>query len=228
MLQPTPSLLEALRDSAHYVPWNRAWDRFVALCEAPLLGHLSGKFPVLSRTELLDVFQETMVKMRRSGIREADPAKGGIASLLYTIAGRCAIDALRKREVRSRHAVSLDASRSMDDTELHESVSTPAAASADDAWEEKRALVDDALAVLLRSGAFAAKTLSIFRELMHGDTPQTLADRHQTSVGNVYQSKSAVLQRLAAVMALVDGQGLTVEQAVARSSPSTRHDSTMP
>jgi DNA-directed RNA polymerase specialized sigma24 family protein len=218
MLQPTPSLLEALRNSADYVPWNRAWDRFVGLCEAPLLAHLAAKFPVLSRAEFLDVFQESMVKMRRTGIREADPARGGVAALLCTVAARCAIDALRKREVRARHTVPLDAGGPADDRlSLHEKITVEAPV-ADAGWDEKRALVEEALAALLRSGAFATKTLAIFRDLMNGETPQTLAARHETSTGNVYQSKSAVLQRLAAVMALVDAQGLSLEDAIARTA----------
>jgi DNA-directed RNA polymerase specialized sigma24 family protein len=221
MIQPTPSLVEALRNSAEFVPWNRAWHRFVSLCEAPLLGHLAGKFPVLSSTELLDVFQETMVKMRRSGIREADPAKGGVAALLYTVAGRCAIDALRKREVRARNTVPLDAGGPAEDrVSLHEKITLEARPTVAAEWEEKCALVDDALEVLLRTGAFAPKTVSMFQDLMRGESPQITAERHRTSTGNVYQSKSAILQRLAAVMALVDRDGLTLEEAVARTHPS--------
>lgn len=213
MVEYSKSLEAGLIDSQG-PNWQSAWVRFMKITEGPLLGFLAKHFPILNHADLLDVLQVTMVKMRVSGIRNLDSGKGGINALLHTIARNSAVDAVRRKQVRSRNSVSLDAPVGDDGAAaLHDLVGLEPDTSGLD-HTDQITLVMEALPLLVKHRFLAEKTADIFQDLLQGRSPVEVAERHATSRGNVDQTKNSVLKRLVVVMGILDEGDHSLEEAV--------------
>lgn len=213
MIATQHSLVGRLREGVS----NSDWQRFYALYEKPILAYAAARS--LSHADCCDVLQETMVKMLRVGFARFNPDKGKFTGFLFNIARCCVIDAIRRRSRRESLHVSLEAplveSVSPGHNLLPGNADTPA-----DAAERhgQMALALTALDYLIERNCFQPKTVELFKAvLVEQRDPKEIASAFQTSTGNVYQAKHAVLTRLRLMLEALD-RGLDLEQALASRS----------
>jgi hypothetical protein len=80
-------------------------------------------------------------------------------------------------------------------------------------WEGQVALVHTTLEFLLTQRCFKATTIRLFKAVVfEQESPAAAAQAFNTSVGNVYEAKRAVLVKLKAMLRALD-QGLGLEEA---------------
>ncbi len=192
---------------------NSDWQRFYALYEKPILAFAAARS--LNESDCCDVLQETMVKMLRVGFARFDPGKGRFTNFLFNITRCCVIDALRRRsrgEARhiSLNGTSVDCLSEIGELLPHNS-ETPA-----DAAERagQMALVLTALDFLIERKCFQPRTIELFKAVtIEQKDPKEIARVFQTSTGNVYQAKHAVLTKLRAMLEALE-KGADLEEAL--------------
>lgn len=205
MIATQQSLVGRMREGVS----NTDWQRFYALYEKPILAFAAARS--LNEADCCDVLQETMVRMLRVGFTRFDPDKGKFTGFLFNIARCCVIDAIRRRNRRESRHLPLDAAA---DGSPHPGVhmsDSPA-----DAAERhgQMALVLTALDFLIERKSFKPITVELFKAAtIEQKDPKAIAASFQTSVGNVYQAKHAVLLKLRSMLAALD-KGLDLEQAL--------------
>lgn len=189
------------------------WQRFYSLYEKPILAFAAARS--LNEADCQDVLQETMVRMLRVGFERFDPEKGKFTGFLFNVARGCAVDAIRRRtRTQSRH-IAIDAS-SADETsqphrQLPDKTETPAEAAE---RQGQMALALTVLDYLIEQRCFQPKTIGLFKAAtIQQRTPDEIATAFQTSTGNVYQAKHAVLIKLRSTLDALD-RGLDLEQAL--------------
>jgi len=190
------------------------WQRFYYLYEKPILAYAASH--TLNQAECADVLQETMIKMQRNGFARFDPAKGGFTGFLFNIAKCSVIDAIRRRARAASRHVSIDTSGTDCSTPLAERLAGAFESPADAAEREgQMALVIVALDFLIERKRFQARTVELFKAVTIEQTdPKIVAATFKTSVGNVYEAKRAVLEKLRSMLQALDA-GLDLEQALA-------------
>lgn len=209
MISTQHSLVARLKDSASVSDW----ERFYRLYERPILAIAASKN--LSEADCRDVLQETMVKMFRFGFARYDKEKGRFTPFLFGIARDCTIDALRRNIRKVRRETN---SGSGEVGPLRHDYSEPIAdpnLSPDSmaAVRGQQVLILTALEFLVGRRVFGQKTVDIFKELaFYGKSPIDVANRYNTSRGNVDQAKSAVPKKLRPMYDALD-QGMDLEQA---------------
>lgn len=204
MITTQHSLVERLKTK----PINADWERFYLLYEKPILAVAASCS--LADADCRDVLQETMAKMFQRGFARYDPARGRFTPFLFGIAKDCAIDALRRRARRELVGCSLAPDHSTIRAEHAAWGPTPRDV-AELAGEA--ALLVTALDYLLQKGAFAPKTVAIFKAVAFEQRhPSEVAEAFATSRGNIDQAKSAVLKKLRRMYAALE-QGMDLEQA---------------
>lgn len=213
MIVTQHSLVGRMRDGVS----NSDWQRFYALYEKPILAYAAARS--LSEADCCDVLQETMVKMLRVGFARFDPDKGRFTGFLFNIARCCVVDAIRRRTRRESRHTSLEASSpdhlSPPSSRLSDGADTPA-----DTAERhgQMALVLTALDYLIERKCFQPRTIELFKAAtIEQKDPSEIAATFQTTTGNVYQAKHAVLSRLRSMLEALD-RGLDLEQAFASGS----------
>ncbi len=209
MIVTQHSLVSRMRDGVR----NADWQQFYALYERPILAFAAARS--LNESDCCDVLQETMVKMLRVGFARFDPEKGRFTRFLFHIARCCVVDAIRRRtrgEARhvSLNAVFVDCSSHVAEL-LSDNSETPA-----DAAERhgQMALVLTALDFLIERKCFQPRTIELFKAatIEKRDAKET-AEAFQTSTGNVYQAKHAVLTKLRAMLEALE-KGADLEEAL--------------
>ena len=206
MIPTQISLVARLRDGGG----NSDWEKFYALYEKPILAFAAARS--MSEGECHDVLQETMVKMLRGGFSRFDATKGRFSSFLFHISKCCVIDALRRRMRSDRGHVSID--DPLPAEQLADQSGTPADAAE---RESQLALVLVTLEFLIERKCFQEKTVKIFEAVaIEQKAPQEVAHLFNTSTGNVYEAKRAVLAKLKSMLLALD-EGLDLEQAWAAS-----------
>ncbi len=189
------------------------WKRFYALYEKPILAFAAARS--LNEADCYDVLQETMVRMFQVGFARFDPARGRFTGFLFNIARCCAIDAVRRRSRGESRHLSLDAASAGAAPALRERLPDRADTPADAAERHgQMVLILIALDFLLERKCFHAKTIGIFKAaVIEQKDPREIACTFETSTGNVYQAKHAVLARLRSMLEALDN-GLDLEQAL--------------
>lgn len=188
------------------------WRKFYTLYERPILA-FAASFS-LNEAECADVLQETMIKMLRVGFTRFDPAKGRFTGFLFHFARCCVVDALRRRARQEGRHVPIDLvpGSGFTDHQLTDASGNPAD-HAERAGE--LALILRALDLLVEKQCFRPRTVSFFKAVTFEQrNPQEVADKFETSVGNVYEAKRAVLARLRRVLHALD-RGADLEEALA-------------
>lgn len=190
------------------------WSRFYDIYERPILAFAAAHS--LAESECADVLQETMIKMLRTGFSRFDPAKGRFTGFLFNIARCYVVDAIRRRARREARHTPLHIFSNLHaqqlDTPLLDATADPAGC-AERAGEI--ALVIETLDALLARGLFRPKTVNLFKAVaLDQQDPKRVAEKFGTSVGNVYEAKRAVLNRLGRVLRALD-QGADLEEAFA-------------
>ncbi len=188
------------------------WRNFYNLYERPILAFAASHS--LSEAECADVLQETMIKMLRVGFARFDPAKGRFTGFLFHVARCCVVDALRRRGRRESRHISIDL---MPGSGLTESQMTDGSDGPADRAQRagELALIFRALDLLVEKQSFRPRTVSVFKAVtIEQRNPQEVADEFETSVGNVYEAKRAVLARLRRVLQALD-RGADMEEALA-------------
>lgn len=189
------------------------WGRFYSLYERPILDFAAARS--LSEVECADVLQETMIKMLRVGFARFNPDKGRFTGFLFHVARCCVVDALRRRGRREGRYVSIDGANQQTgkgQLELVDARDDPADL-AERAGE--LALVFRALDLLIEKNCFRPRTVGLFKAVtIEQRDPQEVADEFETSVGNVYEAKRAVLARLRRMLQALD-RGADLEEALA-------------
>ncbi len=190
------------------------WGRFYSLYERPILAFAASHS--LSEVECADVLQETMIKMLRVGFARFDPTKGRFTGFLFHVARCCVVDALRRRGRREGRHVSIDAAAELGagrtPFELVDGNDDPANL-AERAGE--MALIFRALDLMIERHCFRPRTVSLFKAVtIEQRDPQKVAEEFETSVGNVYEAKRAVLARLRRMLQALD-RGADLEEALA-------------
>ncbi len=190
------------------------WSSFYCLYERPILAFAASYS--LDEIECADVLQETMIKMLRVGFARFDPAKGRFTGFLFHIARCCVVDALRRRARRDRRHISIDVTLDPGEGSAGYQLVDAADGPADLAQRAgELALVFRALDLLIEKHCFRPRTVSLFKAVtIEQRSPQDVADEFETSVGNVYEAKRAVLARLRRVLRALD-EGEDLEEALA-------------
>jgi RNA polymerase sigma factor (sigma-70 family) len=210
MIATQHSLVHRMRNGGS----NDDWQRFYLLYEKPILVFAASHS--LNQVECAEVLQETMVKMLRVGFCRFDPAKGGFTGFLFNVAKCCAIDAFRRRaRAESRH-VSIDAPRHDSTVPFADQLAGTFENPADAAERQgQMALVVVTLDFLVERKRFQSRTVELFRAVTIGQMdPKEAANVFETSVGNVYEAKRAVMAKLRTMLQALDA-GLDLEQALA-------------
>jgi len=213
MIATQHSLVLRLRDGVS----NTDWQRFYALYGKPILAFAAARS--LNEADCCDVLQETMVRMLRVGFARFDPDKGKFTGFLFHIVRCCVIDAIRRRSrAESRH-VSLDVPSANSASPVGERFSDNSETPADAAERQgQMALVLIVLNFLIERKSFQAKTVDLFKAVViEQRDPKEIASAFQTTAGNVYQARHAVLAKLRSMLAGLD-QGLDLEQALVSQS----------
>ena len=189
------------------------WGRFYSLYERPILAFASSHS--LSEAECADVLQETMIKMLRVGFARFDPTKGRFTGFLFHVARCCVVDAVRRRGRREGRHVSINGTGELGgggELELVDGCDDPADL-AERAGE--MALIFRSLDLLIEKQCFRPRTVSLFKAVtIEQRDPQEVAEEFETSVGNVYEAKRAVLARLRRMLQALD-RGADLEEALA-------------
>lgn len=189
------------------------WGRFYSLYERPILAFAASHS--LSEVECADVLQETMIKMLRVGFSRFDQTKGRFTGFLFHIARCCVVDALRRRGRREGRHISIDGMGEpggRGELELVDGNDDPSNL-AERAGE--MALIFRALDLLIEKHCFRPRTVSLFKAVtIEQRDPQKVAEEFETSVGNVYEAKRAVLARLRRMLQALD-RGADLEEALA-------------
>lgn len=209
MIVTQHSLVDRMREGVS----NTDWQRFYALYEKPILAFAAARS--LNEADCCDVLQETMVRMLRVGFTRFDPDKGRFTGFLFNIARCCVIDAIRRRNrSESRHLPLERAADGSPYLEPHLSDSPADAAER----HGQMALLLTILDFLIERKSFRPMTVELFKAAtIEQKDPKTIAADFQTSVGNVYQAKHAVLLKLRSMLDALD-RGLDLEQALASHS----------
>lgn len=211
MIATQHTLVARMRDGGS----DSDWQRFYQLYEKPIMAFAASRS--LSEAECSDVLQETMVKMLRSGFSRFDPGKGRFTAFLFNIAKCLVIDAIRRRARRETRHVALGARTPDGSGPLEEQLPDRSDSPADAAERQgQMALVLTVLDFLIEKRCFQPKTIGLFRAVVFEQTdPQEVARTFETSVGNVYEAKRAVLARLRSMLQALD-RGLDLHQALAQ------------
>ena len=190
------------------------WSRFYRLYERPILAFASAHS--LNEAECADVLQETMIKMLRVGFTRFDPAKGRFTGFLFHVARCCVLDALRRRGRRERRHISIDSAQEKGAASLEYQLVDGTDDPSDCAQHAgEMALVFRALDFLIEKNCFRPRTVGLFKAVtIEQRNPQEVADEFETSVGNVYEAKRAVLARLRRMLQALD-EGADLEEALA-------------
>ena len=208
MIPTQHSLVARLRDGGS----NSDWERFEALYKRPILAFAASRS--LNEFDCRDVFQEFSIRMYRVGFSRFDPEKGRFSSFLFKVADGFVKDAIRRRSrAESRHIqIEQPAPESSSFGEqLPDSGKNPAQAAE---WQGQLALVHTTLEFLLEQKCFQATTISLFKAVtFEQKDPAEVANAFNTSVGNVYEAKRAVLAKLKSMLRALDN-GLDLEQAL--------------
>jgi RNA polymerase sigma factor (sigma-70 family) len=186
---------------------NADWERFYLLYEAPILAF--ARAYSLDESECRDVLQETMVRMLRGGFERFDPAKGRFTGFLFNVAKGCVVDAIRRRNRHSSCEISLEnLSRELENQLVRRSKLngvTPAEA-AERAGQI--ALIANTMELLIRRRCFQPRTVAIFRAVtFEAAAPHEVARRYNTTVGNIYEAKRAVLSKLRQTLQVLERGG---------------------
>lgn len=208
MIPTQHSLVARLREGAS----NTDWERFYMLYERPLLAFAASHS--LDESDCRDVLQETMVKMLRGGFARFDPAKGPFTGFLFNVAKGCVIDAIRRRSRRESRQVSIDQPLPNQPPQPPVQIAAATATPAEMAERQGQiALIAITLDFLVEQRSFQPKTVAIFKAVtLEAAEPEEVARRFQTSVGNVYEAKRAVLSKLRKMLQALDA-GCDLEQA---------------
>ena len=210
MIPTQISLVARLRDSRG----DSDWEKFYSLYEKPIIAFAMARS--LSEAECHDVLQEIMVKMLRGGFARFDSAKGRFTSFLFHIAECCVIDAIRRRERRHARHVPIDGTEPDGSLPPSERLADASGTPADAAERQSQlALIFVALDFLIERKCFQEKTIGLFKAVtIEQKAPNEVAITFNTSVGNVYEAKRAVLAKLKSVLWALE-EGMDLEQAIA-------------
>ncbi len=153
--------------------------------------------------------------MLRVGFARFDPEKGRFTGFLFNIARCCVIDAIRRQSRREARHISLSATCVDYSSPVSELLSDNSDSPSDAAERHgQMALVLTALDFLIERKCFHPQTIELFKAAtIEQKDPQEIADVFQTSTGNVYQAKHAVLTKLRAILEGLE-KGLDLEQAL--------------
>jgi RNA polymerase sigma factor (sigma-70 family) len=208
MIPTQHSLVARLRDGGS----NSDWERFEALYKRPILAFAASRS--LNEFDCCDVFQEFSIRMYRVGFSRFDPDKGRFSNFLFKVADGFIKDAIRRRSrAESRHIQIEQPARESSSfgEQLPDSGKNPAQAAE---LQGQLALVHTALEFLLEQKCFQATTISLFKAVtFEQKDPAEVANAFNTSVGNVYEAKRAVLAKLKSMLHALD-KGLDLEQAL--------------
>ena len=210
MIPTQHSLVARLRDGGS----DSDWERFEALYKRPILAFAASRS--LNEFDCRDVFQEFSIRMYRVGFSRFDPEKGRFSSFLFKVADGFVKDAIRRRSrAESRHIQIEQPTSEGSSTfreQLPDSGKDPAQAAE---WQGQLALVHTTLEFLLEQKCFQATTINLFKAVtFEQKDPAEVANAFNTSVGNVYEAKRAVLAKLKSMLRALDN-GLDLEQALA-------------
>lgn len=192
------------------------WEKFYAVYERPLLAFAA--WHSLGESDCWDVLQETMVKMLRGGFARFEPGKGPFSGFLFNVAKGCVIDAIRRRNRREARHLPVDCLSSSPLSRAPEQ-RAPAGDNPAEAAERcgQMALVAVALDYLIERRIFKPRTVAIFRAVtLDGMETREVARRFNTSAGNVYEAKRAVLARLRRMLQGLE-RGLDLKEALEQS-----------
>lgn len=189
------------------------WEKFYILYERPILAFAASH--ALDESDCRDVLQETMVKMLRGGFSRFDPAKGAFTGFLFNVAKGCTVDAIRRRQRRESRHRPIENPMGEQDRQLHAQIASPSPSPADLAERNGQImLIVATLDFLSDRKCFQAKTIAIFKAVaLEGVSSQEVARRFDTSVGNVYEAKRAVLAKLRKMLQAFD-RGQDLEEAL--------------
>ncbi|MBA3831153.1 MAG: sigma-70 family RNA polymerase sigma factor [Chthoniobacterales bacterium] len=155
-----------------------------------------------------------MIKILPVGFARFDPTKGRFTGFLFHVARCCVVDALRRRRRREGRHISIDGMGEpggRGGLELLDGNDDPADL-AERAGE--MALIFRALDLLIEKHCFRPRTVSLFKAVtIEQRDPQKVAEEFETSVGNVYEAKRAVLARLRRMLQALD-RGADLEEAL--------------
>ncbi len=192
---------------------NGDWERFYLLYERPILAYAAAHS--LSESECRDVLQETMVKMLRGGFSRFDPATGRFTGFFFSVAKGCVIDALRRRARHQSRQISLEtllpnAEHKIAQAALHDGANPAELAER----HGRMALLATTMEFLISRRCFQPRTVAIFKAVtLEAAKPAEVARRFNTSVGNVYEAKRAVLAKLRRTLQALE-RGLELEEAM--------------
>jgi RNA polymerase sigma factor (sigma-70 family) len=207
------SLIARLRNGGS----DSDWEKFAALYKRPILAFAASRS--LNEFDCCDVFQEFLIRMCRVGFSRFDPEKGRFSSFLFRVADGLVKDAIRRRSLAESRHVQLEQTTSESSSGFRERVPDLGKHPAEAAeWQGQLALVHTTLEYLLEQRCFQARTINLFKAVTfeHGN-PAEVAKAFDTSVGNVYEAKRAVLAKLKRMLCALDN-GFDLEEALAMTS----------
>lgn len=209
MIPTQHSLVARLRDGGS----NSDWERFEALYKRPILAFAASRS--LNEYDCCDLFQEFSIRMHRVGFSRFDPKKGRFSTFLFKVADGLVKDAIRRRaRAECRHVqMRLPAAENCStwQDQLPDPGNDPAQAAE---WQGQLALVHTALDFLLKQNCFQPKTISLFKTVIFEQkSAAEVAKTFNTSVGNVYEAKRAVLAKLKSMLRALDN-GRDLQQAL--------------
>jgi RNA polymerase sigma factor (sigma-70 family) len=202
--------------------WNRAYDRLYLACADFVVGYVKRKFPYFNDADAQDVLMDTLVRLRHnvsSQVRKGnfDPDQVKLEAWVMKLCFQAAVD-LRRKGNKRRGEFSIDAvNLDNDEGSLHEVFGEEDQVM--NWWLESEQTADQSgkagelMKALEELGGRTQRMLSIFVDILRGEKPVEIAERHGVSRGTVDNIKYELTWQLNTILKKMD-DGMPMSEAV--------------